>query len=637
VTSPSTLRERLREWPTLTGTSAYALAVASEAIAVILTRLTWSVMFRVPFALLFLAVYLTTRWGTRSAGVLATMLATVGATVAIPTFGSPPFGYGALAVFTVVSLVGSHVVSERNAAIAALRTSEAQFRATWEHAALGAAVLDRQGRVERINPALERFLGYPASTWLGRALNRFGPDDDAATEAHRFADLMAGSESPFQIERRYWHQDGTIRWGRLTFSAVRSRSGSPTGALVALEDITAKRQAEADLQASEEKLRRAQKMEAVGQLVAGVAHNFNNLLLITGGYADLLIDQPGRDEHDRQALDEIRRAAERGAALTRQMLAFSRKRETKPVPVDLNRLVAGMRALLARAIREDTELSIEPAPAHATVHIDHDDLEQVILNLVINARDALPNGGHIGIDLGRQRLDADDLHDATLTPGEYVRLRIRDDGIGMSPEVQAHLFEPFFTTKEVGQGTGLGLAFVYGTVRQHQGLIAVDSTPDVGTTFSLYFPLQPEAVDDADLLAPSVPLGERGRAASILLVEDEAAVRAVTARTLRRGGHRVFEAGTPTAACALFDRHADEIDLLLTDVVMPEMHGPALAERLVRLRPTLRVLFVSGHSDVRPATVPGEPGPVVLSKPFAPAQLIGAVADVLGLAEWGNE
>jgi CheY-like chemotaxis protein len=191
--------------------------------------------------------------------------------------------------------------------------------------------------------------------------------------------------------------------------------------------------------------------------------------------------------------------------------------------------------------------------------------------------------------------------------------------------VQAHLFEPFFTTKEVGQGTGLGLAFVYGTVRQHQGLVTVDSTPDVGTTFCLYFPLQPEAARVDGLPAPAMPLGERGRAATILLVEDEEAVRTVTARALRRGGHRVLEAEAPSVACALFDRHADEIDLLLTDVVMPEMHGPALAARLVRQRPGLRVLFVSGYSDALPAASGGEAGPVVLSKPFSPSQLVDEV------------
>ena len=398
---------------------------------------------------------------------------------------------------------------------------------------------------------------------------------------------------------------------------------------MALEDITARRQAEADLKASEEKLRRAQKMEAVGQMVAGVAHNFNNLLLITGGYADLLIEEEGRGEQDRQALDEIRRAAERGAALTHQMLTFSRKREIRAVPVDLNRLVGGMGTLLARAIREDTALTIEPAPDHATVLIDRDDVEQVILNLVINARDALPRGGHINIDIGRQPLEADDLRDATMPPGEYVRLRIRDDGIGMSPEVQTHLFEPFFTTKDVGQGTGLGLAFVYGTVHQHQGLVTVDSTPDVGTTFSLYFPLQAQASGVDRIPPPPVTLHEGRRSATILLVEDEAAVRTVTARTLRRGGHRVFEAAIPSVACALFDRHADEIDLLLTDVVMPEMHGPALAERLVRRRPTLRVLFVSGHGDPLSTAGRREAGAVVLSKPFAPSQLVDTVADVL--------
>jgi CheY-like chemotaxis protein len=210
----------------------------------------------------------------------------------------------------------------------------------------------------------------------------------------------------------------------------------------------------------------------------------------------------------------------------------------------------------------------------------------------------------------------------------------------MSPEVQTHLFEPFFTTKEVGQGTGLGLAFVYGTVHQHQGLVTVDSTPDVGTTFSVYFPLQMPAGGVDRIPAPPITLHEGHRTATILLVEDEEAVRTVTARTLRRAGHRVIEAAIPSAACALFDRHVDEIDLLLTDVVMPEMHGPALAERLVRRRPALRVLFVSGHGDPLPTAGRREVGPVVLSKPFAPSKLVDTVADVLRLppggTKWGN-
>ena len=290
-----------------------------------------------------------------------------------------------------------------------------------------------------------------------------------------------------------------------------------------------------------------------------------------------------------------------------------------------------MAPMLARAIREDTELTIEPAPMHATVLIDHEDCEQVILNLVINARDALRRGGHIRIDLGREELSADDLHDPTMAPGEYVRLRIRDDGIGMSPDVLAHLFEPFFTTKDVGKGTGLGLAFVYGTVRWHQGFVAVDSTPAVGTTFSLYFPLRAPATHAAAMPAPVMRRGEGRQAATILLVEDEEAVRRVTARTLRRAGHLVFETGSPRAACALFDQHADEIDLLLTDVVMPEMHGSALAERLVRERPNLRVLFVSGYSNALPAAGRGKPGSVVLSKPFGPSQLLDTVASILGL------
>ena len=261
--------------------------------------------------------------------------------------------------------------------------------------------------------------------------------------------------------------------------------------------------------------------------------------------------------------------------------------------------------------------------------INPHDLEQVMLNLVMNARDAMPVGGTIDIAVDRRSFDATSgPADTVITPGEYVCLRIRDNGSGMTPEVQSHLFEPFFTTKEVGKGTGLGLAFVYGIVRQHRGFVTVDTAPAMGTTFTLCLPLaQGEVTASTIEPSPPSPVGEP-QSATVLLVEDDRAVREVTARTLRRAGYQVLEAATPSECYVLFDAHADEIDLLMADVIMPEMHGPALAQRLVSKRPELRVLLVSGYSDALPAvTATGKVA--FLGKPFAASRLITTIAELL--------
>ena len=242
--------------------------------------------------------------------------------------------------------------------------------------------------------------------------------------------------------------------------------------------------------ASEERLRRAQKMEAIGQLVAGVAHNFNNLMTVTMGYTDVLLER-ARDEEQREAVLEIRRATERGAALTRQLLAFGRMHDARPSRVDLSRAIADLREMLTGMLRDDIQLTIQVGPGAAPVIIDPYDLEQAIVHLVVNARDALPAGGAISIDVGRESVRAATPPDPGLPPGEYARVRVQDNGVGMSAEVQAHLFEPFFTTKEVGEGTGLGLAFVHGIVRHGRGVVTIDSAPDKGTTVSLYLPIAP--------------------------------------------------------------------------------------------------------------------------------------------------
>jgi CheY-like chemotaxis protein len=308
-----------------------------------------------------------------------------------------------------------------------------------------------------------------------------------------------------------------------------------------------------------------------------------------------------------------------------------------PKEVDLNQTVLSLQGMLARLIREDIRLSCELSPDPVIVKIDPTQLEQVILNLVLNARDALPTGGTIRLDVARVRPSEHDLPSEQLSPAprapEYVRLRVVDNGVGMTPQVRAHLFEPFFTTKETGKGTGLGLASVYGIVRQSHGLITVESEEGRGTTFTMHFPAVGAVVESADA-PPAGRATARGGRETILLVEDEDAVRAIASVVLRRHGYQVLEAPTPRIASELFERYGSTISLLLTDVVMPEMSGPALAQRLITARPELRVLFISGYTDVASLDT-GNPNVSFLSKPFQASVLASKVREVLTKSRLG--
>lgn len=618
--------------PLRTEIRACLLALATVTAGVVVTRSTWPLFAGTPFVPLFAAVVITTHWGTARAGLFAIALTVLGAPLAFPAGAPSPWDPRTLIMFVLTSAISNRIVSSRNRAEAALRASEAQLRATWEHAPLGTALLNRAGVVKRINPAFEQLLGYSPEACAGMSFVEFNDPDDAEAERQRFADLIEGGDAFYQREQRYRRQDCTLLWGRVTVSAIRGAGGVATGALAVLEDITAQRQAELDLRASEQKLRQSQKMEAVGRLVAGVAHNFNNLLAVTMGYTELLLtrhSEPGIDHSD---LEEIRKATERGAALTRQLLAFGRKHDAKRARIDLNRTVEGIREMLLRVIREDIQLTIDVAAEPLTIVIDPHDLEQVVLNLVINARDALPAGGAIHIDVARESVTAapSGAPDLPVTPGVYARVRVRDNGTGMTPDVQSHLFEPFFTTKGVGKGTGLGLAFVHGIARQGAGFIAIDSAPAQGTTVSVYFPLASEAVIPTATPKTSPDHARhQQQGATILLVEDEAPVSTMIATMLNRAGYRVLSAATPGEACALFDQHGNDVDLLVTDVVMPEMNGPALAQRLITSRPDLCVLFVSGYSDALPAGAAATGRVAYLAKPFPPRDLVKAVGELL--------
>ena len=390
-----------------------------------------------------------------------------------------------------------------------------------------------------------------------------------------------------------------------------------------------------DRRVLEGRLAQSEKLDSLGRLAGGIAHDFNNLLTAIIGYSELLLEHRSPDAEDRGDLEQIQQAGQRAAVLTQQLLAYSRKPVLAPSDVDLNHTVTALHSMLTRLIREDVSVVCHPSPQPAIVRIDPAQLEQVIVNLVLNARDAIATEGTIRITVARvpsAKVSAPlDLVDPVniARAREYVQLRVADDGVGIPSEARAHLFEPFFTTKDVGRDTCLGLASVYGIVRQSHGFIEVESELGHGTVFTMYFPAV-DAVSAREVQSPRVePSRDRETRGTILLVEDEDAVRRISSTILRRHGYRVLEASTPGAACEVFAEHADVVDLLLTDVVMPEMNGPGLAQRLVALRPRLRVLFMSGYVDVASPFDVDNPNISFLSKPFQASALLNKVQAVL--------
>ncbi|MDF1504472.1 ATP-binding protein [Roseisolibacter sp. H3M3-2] len=430
---------------------------------------------------------------------------------------------------------------------------------------------------------------------------------------------------------RHLRRDGTTMEVEI-FTAITEHEGRPARLSVAI-DVTARRLAERALQESQEQLRRAQKMEALGRFAGGIAHDFNNLLTGILGYCDLaLLDLPD-GAPEREDFQAIRLAAQRAAGLTGQILAFSRGQVVQPVPLDLNEVLAGLEPMLGRMIGEHIRLVTARAPALGAVLADPGQVEQIVVNLALNARDAMPEGGLMSLATRDERVEAHDPTHPGVPAGRWVVLELRDTGVGMDAETQARIFEPFFTTKERGKGTGLGLATVYGIVRQAGGTVRVRSAPGAGSTFTVYLPrAEAAAVEPRRAEAPAPPA--RGGSETVLLVEDEDAVRSIARETLARRGYEVLVAADGPAALALARRREAPIDLLLTDVVMPGMHGRALAEALLRDRPTLRVLFMSGYTEdeVLHRGVSTE-ALAFIAKPFTPDMLAARVRDVLDAGE----
>jgi signal transduction histidine kinase len=430
-----------------------------------------------------------------------------------------------------------------------------------------------------------------------------------------------------RLEERYLKLDGTVF--DVDVSAVPITVEGRDGAVVFFSDVTERKRAEQDRSRLEEQFRQAQKMESVGRLAGGVAHDFNNHLTVINGYCDLLLAGLNPGDPMLGSLDEIRRAGERAAALTRQLLAFSRKQVLEPKPLNLNEVVADLETMLRRLVGEDIELLTRLDPALEHVMADAGQMHQVLMNLSVNARDAMPNGGLLIIET--LNVDVGDGYRSSHMEsmrGPFVMLTVSDSGFGMDQETQQRIFEPFFTTKRSGAGTGLGLSTVYGIVKQSGGWIWVYSEPNRGTTFKIYLPRV--RITAAEPRTPASSEDRLHGSETVLIVEDQAEVRNLTVRVLAKFGYRVLSAAGGREALALCEKHTDIIHLVITDVVMPGMTGRELADRLQQMKPELKVLYVSGYTaDAIAHQGVLDPGVAYLPKPFSPDGLLRKVREML--------
>src|SRR5262245_1009905 len=514
---------------------------------------------------------------------------------------------------------------QRQLAEEALRASEERFRALVENSSDAMLLLDAEGRVTYMTASSQRHLGWKPEDVIGRSIFEFLPPDDRETITARIAEALQAPTTSVAAEVRFRRPDDSERTIEIVV-VNRLNDASIRAIVIKATDITDKRRLE-------EHLRQVQKMEAVGALAGGVAHDFNNLLTAILGYCNLMLDDVPKENPNRQDLEEIRSAGERAAALTRQLLAFSRRQMLQPQIIDINTLVRQLEKLLHRLLTEDIVLVTALAPDLQKVKVDPASIEQVLVNLAVNSRDAMPKGGQLTIETANVNLDAAyaETH-ATVIPGRYVMLAVGDTGEGIDAATKARIFEPFFTTKEQGKGSGLGLATVYGIVKQSGGYIWVYSELGHGTVFKVYFPIAESPAWPARDGSGGGDLKKQAWE-TVLLVEDEDAVRALAREVLRRQGYVVLEARHGVDALRPAERHPDEIHLMITDVVMPHMSGRELAERLCAARPTMKVLFMSGYTDHALMNRALAPGSSFLQKPFTPETLARKVRQVLDTKE----
>ena len=515
-------------------------------------------------------------------------------------------------------------VTERNEAVEALRTAEERMRFALENAEIGIWDMDYTTGVLRWSKIIEGHYGLRPGTFGGTFeafVERVHPADRAAVVATFGQASKAGLE--FSLQNRALWDDGTVRWLSGAGRVLMDEHGAPRRAVGISMDVSERHTLEGQYQ-------QAQKMEAIGRLAGGVAHDFNNLLTVILGYCGLLVTDSKPGDPRLAAIVEIQQAGARASELTRQLLAFSRKQIIQPALLHLNQIMADLQVMLERLIGEDVKVVFRPEPALGLVKADRGQVEQILMNLAVNARDAMPAGGTLTIETANVELD--EQYATThvgVTPGPYVLLTVTDTGTGMTPEVQARLFEPFFTTKEPGKGTGLGMATVYGIVTGSGGSVSVSSEPGKGTAFQVYFPQVDDVELDAVVPASAASAASLTGTQTVLLVEDEDGVRLLARKLLERLGYTVLPAAGLAEAVRVFEDHPS-IDLLLTDVVMPGGSGPELARQLIEQRPALNVIYMSGYTEdaiVKHGVL--EPGVAFLNKPFTSQTLGQKIRDVL--------
>lgn len=525
-------------------------------------------------------------------------------------------------------LRAAQIRREREQAEASQRESQARKSAMLDSALDCVVTIDHEGKIFEWNPAAERVFGRRRAEVIGRDLAEL-VIPAALRGRHRqgLARYLATGQSSIlgrRIEMNALRADGSEFPVELSITRVLC-DGPPifTGFI---RDLTERKQLE-------EQFRQAQKMESIGQLAAGVAHDFNNILAVIQGHTDMLLGGMVSGAETEDSLKQIARASSRAANLTRQLLAFSRKQQMQPQEMDLNDVIQGMGGMVGRLLGAPVAMRFEPAANLPSVHGDVGMMEQVLLNLAVNARDAMAPGGQLVIRTGtRVIVETDARRNPEMRAGDFVFLRVSDTGCGIPPEILPRIFEPFFTTKEEGKGTGLGLATVYGIVKEHQGWIEVESEPGRGTTFTVFLPAGSRPA--ASRAETARPIAVRGRGETILMAEDEPALRRLAARVLRNFGYEVLEAGTGQEALQVWEQHGRKVDLLLTDLVMPDgMTGRELAKQMEQRAPGLKVIYTSGYSpEGRETSFVFREGANFLQKPFTPGKLAKAIRDSLDRA-----
>jgi PAS domain S-box-containing protein len=552
--------------------------------------------------------------------------------------GNEPIVWLVLGAFLITALVVVRQIvalreNSRLLAEKAARESEARLAALVQHSSDIITIIGHDRSVVYMSPCTERIFGYQAQEFLGTQLLEYVHPEDRQSVLDAVAEISQEPGRTSSVELRSGHRDGS--WIHL--EAVLTNlfdEPSVSGIVINSRNITERKKAEEALRDSEEKLRQAQKMEAVGQLAGGVAHDFNNLLAVIIGYSELIPRRLPTEGNERviQQIEEIRKAGERAKSLTSQLLAFSRKQVMQPKVLDLNAVVKDMDKMMRRLIGEHIEMRTVLVGDLGRVKADPGQVEQVLLNLAVNARDAMPNGGSITVETANVELDANYAKTHRLTnSGRHVMIAVSDTGCGMSAELQSRIFEPFFTTKEKDKGTGLGLSTVYGIIQQSGGNVWVYSEPGHGTTFKIYLPRVDEVTP---ALESAVDISDKlGGTETVLLVEDDKAVRHMAQEILRLNGYKVLDASNGKEAIRVTEEYSGDIDLMVTDVVMPQIGGRQLAETLSLTRPQMRVLYMSGYTDdaiVHHGVLDGVAA--FLEKPFTPDALALKVREVLTTA-----